>query len=224
MKNVIITAGPTYEPLDEVRRLTNHSTGRLGTELGNFLTSKGFQVTLLRGYYTTYQGNSHAETIIPFTTTESLSGILQSLSERSFDAVFHAAAVSDFRFGRIAPSDAAENDSHTHTGKWSTRTGNLIAELIPTMKILGTLRSLFRTSMIVGWKYEVDGDQASAIKQGSAQLESNATDLSIVNGPAYGNGFALMRPGLPTIHAESHDALYAQLLSNLEQHAGKHSH
>ena len=35
----IVTAGPTYEPLDEVRRLTNFSTGRLGIELANFLTA-----------------------------------------------------------------------------------------------------------------------------------------------------------------------------------------
>ena len=35
--NCIVTAGPTYEPMDNVRRLTNFSTGKLGTELANFL-------------------------------------------------------------------------------------------------------------------------------------------------------------------------------------------
>jgi phosphopantothenoylcysteine decarboxylase/phosphopantothenate--cysteine ligase len=38
--NCIVTAGPTYEPLDDVRRLTNFSTGRLGTELANFLAAR----------------------------------------------------------------------------------------------------------------------------------------------------------------------------------------
>src|SRR5687768_14363623 len=38
--NCVITAGPTYEPLDEVRRLTNFSTGRLGSELATYLTSQ----------------------------------------------------------------------------------------------------------------------------------------------------------------------------------------
>jgi len=37
----IVTAGPTYEPLDKVRRLTNFSSGRLGSELGDFLTDRG---------------------------------------------------------------------------------------------------------------------------------------------------------------------------------------
>ena len=44
--NCIVTAGPTFEPLDQVRRLTNMSTGRLGTELANFLTAQGHTVGL----------------------------------------------------------------------------------------------------------------------------------------------------------------------------------
>jgi phosphopantothenoylcysteine synthetase/decarboxylase len=47
--NCIVTAGPTYEPLDDVRRLTNFSTGRLGTELANFLAARGHKVILLIG-------------------------------------------------------------------------------------------------------------------------------------------------------------------------------
>ena len=52
--NCIVTAGPTCEPLDEVRRLTNFSTGRLGTELANFLAARGHKVTLLVGEQATY--------------------------------------------------------------------------------------------------------------------------------------------------------------------------
>ncbi len=53
----VITAGPTYESLDQVRRLTNFSTGSLGAQLSGFLRSKGFYVTLLTGHYTTYEGD-----------------------------------------------------------------------------------------------------------------------------------------------------------------------
>ena len=55
--NCIVTAGPTYEPLDDVRRLTNFSTGRLGTELANFLVARGHQVTLLISAQATYVGS-----------------------------------------------------------------------------------------------------------------------------------------------------------------------
>src|SRR5437016_1845562 len=97
----VVTAGPTYEPLDEVRRLTNFSTGRLGAELGNFLTSRGHQVTLLLGEQATYSGERNAERVEIFATTEDLQDRLRALSNQSVGAVFHTAAVSDFRFGKI---------------------------------------------------------------------------------------------------------------------------
>ena len=48
--NCIVTAGPTFEKLDQVRRLTNFSTGRLGTELANYLTDQGHTVTYAKYY------------------------------------------------------------------------------------------------------------------------------------------------------------------------------
>ena len=70
--NCIVTAGPTYEPLDDVRRLTNFSTGRLGTELAGFLTAHGHQVTLLIGELATWGGERQAQTVKVFSTTRDL--------------------------------------------------------------------------------------------------------------------------------------------------------
>ena len=66
--NCIVTAGPTYENLDNVRRLTNFSTGRLGTELANFLAARGHDVTLLIGEQATYAGERRAQRVELFTT------------------------------------------------------------------------------------------------------------------------------------------------------------
>ena len=99
--NRVVTAGPTYEPLDDVRRLTNFSTGRLGTELANHLTAHGHQATLLIGEQATHRGERHAKTVEVFTTTADLRERLKKLSAGRVDAVFHAAAVSDFTFGKI---------------------------------------------------------------------------------------------------------------------------
>src|SRR5207247_6219699 len=68
----IVTAGPTYEPLDQVRRLTNFSTGRLGSELATFLTLRGHEVTLLIGQQATWHGERKAAVVEMFTTTQSL--------------------------------------------------------------------------------------------------------------------------------------------------------
>src|SRR4030088_3513802 len=97
----IVTAGPTYEPLDEVRRLTNFSTGRLGSELANFLAARGHEVTLLISQAATFNCERHAQRIETFTTTSCLRDLLQTFSDQPVDAVFHAAAVSDFAFGKI---------------------------------------------------------------------------------------------------------------------------
>ena len=97
----IVTAGPTYEPLDEVRRLTNFSTGRLGSELVNFLAARGHDVTLLIGEQATWRGERHARRVETFTTTANLRDRLQALASQAVGAVFHAAAVSDFTFGKV---------------------------------------------------------------------------------------------------------------------------
>ena len=99
--NCVVTAGPTFETLDNVRRLTNFSTGRLGTELANFLTARGHAVTLLLGEQATYGGARDAQRVERYTTTANLMEKLQALAEPHIGAVFHAAAVSDFKFGKI---------------------------------------------------------------------------------------------------------------------------
>src|SRR5947207_2436947 len=97
----IVTAGPTYESLDDVRRLTNFSTGRLGSELATFLTARGHEVILLIGQQATFRGDRQAARVETFTTTTDLRDRLQALGDGSDGAVFHAAAVSDFSFGKV---------------------------------------------------------------------------------------------------------------------------
>src|SRR6266516_2399925 len=97
--NCIVTAGPTYEPLDDVRRLTNFSTSRLGTELANFLAARGHSVTLLLGEMATYAGQHEVKRVETFSTTSDLRKKLKV--QKKVGAIFHAAAVSDFSFGNI---------------------------------------------------------------------------------------------------------------------------
>src|SRR5437660_1094192 len=152
----VVTAGPTYETMDNVRRLTNFSTGRLGTELANFLTGRGHEVTLLIGEQATHCGERKAQRVEQFTTTANLLEKFQKLSRQNIGAVFHAAAVSDFAFGKIWLRSPSGELSEIKSGKISTRQGTLMAELVPTPKLIAELRGLFPTAKLVGWKYEVD--------------------------------------------------------------------
>ena len=190
--NCIVTAGPTFEPLDEVRRLTNFSTGRLGTELANFLAARGHKVVLIVGETATYSGERKAQRVEFFTTTADLREKLKALSSKKVDAIFHTAAVSDFAPGRIfAPDGAGKLVEIKSAKKTSTRQGKLLVELVPTQKIISELRGWFPRTRIVGWKFEMDGRRADAIAAARAQLADCSTDLCVVNGAAYGEGFGV---------------------------------
>ena len=191
--NCIVTAGPTFEPLDDVRRLTNFSTGRLGTELANFLTAQGHQVTLLIGESATYPGERKARTVRTFSTTADLRAQLKSFSGKKAGAIFHAAAVSDFAFGKLFTLAAAgQLKAFQPSKKISTRAGNVLVELAPTPKIIAGLRPWFPGTLIFGWKFEADGGRLGAIRAARKQLADCATDFCIANGPAYGRGFCLV--------------------------------
>ena len=182
----LVTAGPTFEPLDQVRRLTNHSTGRLGSELTGHLTGCGHEVTLLIGQQATWRGERGAARVETFTTTDNLRLRLRALADESWDAIFHAAAVSDFTFGKAFSRDAENHLHEVRSGKLSTRGGPLLVELVPTAKIIAELRGWFPRATIVGWKYEVEGLRESVIEKSSRQIFENQTDGCVANGPAYG--------------------------------------
>lgn len=209
--NCLITAGPTYETMDNVRRLTNFSTGQLGTELANFLTARGHDVTLLIGEQATHPGERKARRVETFTTTASLRGKLQALSAQSADAVFHAAAVSDFTFGKIWLRSPSGELTEIKSGKISTRQGALLAELVPTPKIITELRGWFPNAKLIGWKFEVDGDHADVIQKAEDQLMDCSTDACVANGPAYGSGFGLVSGVGHCTHLKDSAALFAAL-------------
>ncbi len=192
----IVTAGPTFEELDEVRRLTNFSTGALGTELANFLTERGHEVELLRGQGATCRLEPKTHRWQTFTSTADLRRRLEALAGSGAGAVFHAAAVSDFAFGKVWERAADGALHEIRSPKISTRGGHLLAELTPTPKIIAELRAWFPTAFLAGWKYEVESDRAGAIARAGAQLTENRTDACVVNGRGYGEGFGLVtEPG-----------------------------
>lgn len=212
----IVTTGPTYEELDQVRRLTNFSTGRLGSELVNHLTAAGHEVTLLIGQQSTYRGERAAKEVQTFTTTENLSERLQRLAASGpVGAVFHAAAVSDFRFGKVWSRSADGAMTELRSGKLSTRQGTLLAELVPTPKLISRLREWFPKALLTGWKYEVDGDRASVLELARRQLAECRTDVCVANGPAYGAGFGIVAAGGGHRHCEGAHQLYGALAALL---------
>jgi phosphopantothenoylcysteine decarboxylase/phosphopantothenate--cysteine ligase len=209
--NCIVTAGPTYEPLDNVRRLTNFSTGRLGTELAAFLAARGHSVTLLLGEQATYRAPSATHKTEEFSTTANLMSQLQTLSRANIDAVFHAAAVSDYSFGKIWLRSSSGEMAEIKSGKIATRDGSLLAELVPTPKIIANLRDWYPSARLIGWKFEVDGNRASVAQLAERQVAECHTNASVANGRAYGEGFGLVTGAGKCAHLADKPALFTAL-------------
>ncbi len=209
--NFIVTAGPTIEKLDMVRRLTNFSTGRTGTEMANFLAGRGHQVTLLLGEQATWSGQRRAQKVINFSSTADLQEKLKSLSKNPVNGVLHAAAVGDFMFSKVWKRDAEGKLQELSSDKFSTRDGALLAELVPTPKLIGQLHDWFPKSQVVGWKYEVEGKREDALAAAQMLLDETKISACVANGPAYGDGF-----GLVAASGQRHFAGTAGLFSALE--------
>jgi phosphopantothenoylcysteine decarboxylase/phosphopantothenate--cysteine ligase len=211
----VVTAGPTYEKLDDVRRMTNFSTGRLGIELAGHLTAAGHEVTLLVGEQATWPGERRATRVQTFATTNDLLQQLARLAGDGVGAVFHVAAVSDFAFGRILERSEVGELREVKAGKLSTRDGTLLAELVPTPKLIARLREFFPGALLVGWKFEVDGDRAAVLAKARVQMEEYQTDACVANGRAYGAGFGLVLRDGTQSHCEESRRLFDRLVELL---------
>src|SRR5678815_4567413 len=133
--NIIVTCGPSYEPIDQVRRITNFSTGRLGITLSNALTDAGHRVFCLKGEQATDPTPIRAFQTIFFSTNDDLAQKLQQLASEDIGAIFHAAALCDFKVAEVQDS-AGET---LKSAKFPTRGDRLNLTLVPTIKVLPQL-------------------------------------------------------------------------------------
>ena len=194
-QRVIVTCGPSYEPIDDVRRITNFSTGETGTLLALALSAAGCDVLCFRGEAATW--HEAALRCVPFSTNDDLLAKLKAVeAPETITAIFHAAALADFRVTR-----------HRSERKILSREGELTLTLVPATKLLGRLRGLFPNARVVGWKYELDDTRDDALAMGRAQIAAHATDACVVNGTAYGQGFGFLAPEGALTHLEDKPAL-----------------
>jgi len=188
---ILVTCGPSFEPIDRVRRITNFSTGRLGVTLANAFALAGHEVTCLKGQLAVAPDPLEAVRLIRFDTNESLAQALAAESTPRRDvAVFHAAALCDYSVAQVEDQDGIR----VNAGKIPTRQGNLVLTLQPAPKILPRLRGWFPLARLVGWKFEVDGTREEVLAKASHQMKSALTDACVVNGPAWGQGFGWVLP------------------------------
>ena len=196
-----ITCGPAYEPIDQVRRITNFSTGEIGAVFADAFLRVGFEVVCFRGEASTFPPLAGAD-VRPFSTNASLAVALRSL-ERPPTIILHAAALCDFVLESVEGADGGK--------KLSSRAGSIRLTLKPAEKVLPKIREWFPDARIIGWKYELDGSREQAVARAAAQIREARTDACVVNGSAYGPGFGLLTPDNPIQHFPDKSELAAHL-------------
>jgi phosphopantothenate---cysteine ligase (CTP) len=211
---VLLTCGPGYEPIDAVRRLTNHSTGRLGTLLADYFTARGHTVICLRGSGATAPLPVKAQ-IVSFGTGAELSEALQGLARWYRPAVvLHAAALSDYQVQAVRDRNGKRLSARK---KIATAEGVIQLELRPAPKVIAQLRGWFPEAWLVGWKYELEKGKAAALARGRQQMRTHDLDFCVVNGGAYGPGFGLCRQAGAAVHCRGGVALARRLEKELQR-------
>jgi phosphopantothenoylcysteine decarboxylase/phosphopantothenate--cysteine ligase len=162
---VLVTAGPTREPLDPVRVLTSPSTGTMGYTLAEAAARRGASVTLVSGP-TTLDPPSDTE-VVQVETAEEMHEAVQARRETA-DYVFMAAAVADYAPTDPSPSKRKKNDTDEE----------LVLHLHRTPDILKTLGQHKRPDQVlVGFALETD----DALKHARQKLEEKNLDWIAVN-------------------------------------------
>ncbi|MFO7604884.1 MAG: bifunctional phosphopantothenoylcysteine decarboxylase/phosphopantothenate--cysteine ligase CoaBC [Desulfurivibrionaceae bacterium] len=164
-RKVLVTAGPTHEPLDPVRYLSNRSSGRMGFALAVTARRRGAEVTLVTG--PTEFPDPPGMNVVRITTAEEMAA---EVLERSagMDVIVKAAAVSDFR-----PADYS-------TGKLKKAGAGFTLELSKNrdiLKILGENKEKRPLPLLVGFAAESN----NFIEEGWRKLRDKNLDLLAIN-------------------------------------------
>ncbi|UCD15411.1 MAG: hypothetical protein JSV34_06775, partial [Candidatus Omnitrophota bacterium] len=163
---VLITAGPTWVKIDEVRVLTNIFTGRSGIFLGKEFKKKNCSVTLLIN-------SSHSDKIkgikvIPFKYFDDFKKkVISQLKDKEYDAIIHSAAVSDYKLKTV------------FKGKVASSKKELTLKLVPAEKVIKQMRALAKKAVFVQFKLEVR--RKGLIDKAYRSLRENRSDFVVAN-------------------------------------------
>jgi phosphopantothenoylcysteine decarboxylase/phosphopantothenate--cysteine ligase len=162
-KKVLVTAGPTYEAIDPVRFIGNHSSGKMGYALAEEMAERGAAVTLVSGPVSLKARNRNIK-IVGVETAEEMYQACTAVN--GYDIAVMAAAVADY-----TPVIVAEQ-------KIKKTEDQITIELKKTRDILGSLgKTKSAKQVLVGFALETNDEEAHALKK----LKDKNADLIVLN-------------------------------------------
>jgi phosphopantothenoylcysteine decarboxylase/phosphopantothenate--cysteine ligase len=157
----LITAGPTREPIDPVRYLSNRSSGKMGYAIAQAALEAGHEVTLISGPVD-LDPPPAAQLTSVLTSDEMFDAVHRHLPDS--DILVMCAAVADYRAAKVSAQKIKKRDA------------NLVLELIPTRDILTSLPQ-DRQCLVVGFAAETDDLEKNAQKK----LREKNCDIVVAN-------------------------------------------
>lgn len=211
MKKILITAGPTNEYIDEVMKITNMSTGRLGVELTQNFLRNNCEVTLIctrsvarSGLYAKYKLEEQLNLkTIQIETTDDMYNALLKESKEKYDLIIHSSAVGDykpefsFRMEDMAKELLNKKENFNYETILNTLTNpqcklndntkissyepHLTVKLTLTTKLISNLRKWFPSSVLVGFKLLENVEKSHLISVAQKLCVKNDMDYIIAN-------------------------------------------
>lgn len=162
-KRVLITAGPTYEAIDPVRFIGNHSSGKMGFAIASSAAKLGAEVILISGPSNENISSSLIQRVDVVSAEEMYLACHKYFN--SSNIAILSAAVADYRPKNVAKKKIKKNDAYMQI------------ELEPTKDILASLGEIKSNQFLVGFALETNDEVANAI----GKLEKKNLDAIVLN-------------------------------------------
>lgn len=185
---LLITSGGTSEKIDQVRSITNHSTGKLGALIAESFLTQGDQVTLVTTQNAVKPAAHPNLTIQIIENVQDLLETMQSLV-KTHDVLIHSMAVSDYTpiymagFDQITASqDLTEFLNKTNVqGKISSQDDYQVLFLKQTPKIISQVKKWNPNIRLIGFKLLVDVSKKELLTVARASLIKNKAEIIVAN-------------------------------------------
>lgn len=162
-KTVLITAGPTYEAIDPVRFIGNHSSGKMGFSLAEEASKRGAKVILISGPSSQTTHGKNIEIHKVTSAKEMLNKVFEFYDR--IDIGIASAAVADYAPKEVATEKIKKNDD------------NLTIELVKNPDILKTMGEKKTHQFLVGFALETQNEEENA----KGKLEKKNLDMIVLN-------------------------------------------
>jgi phosphopantothenoylcysteine decarboxylase/phosphopantothenate--cysteine ligase len=172
-KKILVTAGGTTEYIDEVRVMTNTSTGTTGAVIATELYKAGAEVHFVHGIHSMLP-SERVKRYPVMSAREACSQMEILVRTEKIDAVVHAMAVSDFTFDRKTEVKCKSNDPEAFV-EYMRQT------ICKNPKIISQVKLWRPETVLIGFKYEVGLTDEMLGKLAQDSINSNSCDLVIAN-------------------------------------------